>query len=341
MKKFWKIAGWSVFISAYGIYALWCFGAICYAPLPFLLRIVCAVLFSLLILTAPLLKPRLLFAAGGLLLMVGVSAFWSMIQPTDNRDWLPQYKYLPRFEWHDENHFTLHNLRDFHYRTSEEDYNARYRTEKYDLRDLTALEYILVHWENPLGMKIAHTMLCFRFKKAPNLVFSCETRRAKGDPAGGLPGFYKQFNLIYIAGTETDLIAVRTNYRNPREDVYLYQTNATKEQREAIFRDLTARANALTRKPEFYNTISSNCITSLLPSIRIGVEIPWHNRAYLLNGLSDKLALKLGFLTKASDSETWEELRKRSHVNPRTQSLNEDLKNFSTIIRQHEVPHRP
>lgn len=341
MKRFWKIAGLSVFFLVYGVYALWCFGAICYAPLPLFLRIVCAAVFSLLIVTAPLLKPRILFTAGGLALMLGVSAFWSLIRPVNDRDWLPQYARLPRFEWHDENHFTLHNLRDFHYRTSETDCVVRYRTEKYDLRDLTALEYILVHWDQPLGMRVAHTMLCFRFKKGPNLVFSCETRRAKGDPAGGLPGFFKQFNLIYIVGTETDLIAVRTNYRDPCEELYLYQTNAAKEQREAIFRDLVSRANALTRDPEFYNTISSNCITSLLPSIRAGVDIPWHNRAYLLNGLSDKLALKLGFLTKTSDSETLKELRARSFVNPRTKDLGEDLKDFSSVIRRHEVPARP
>lgn len=123
------------------------------------------------------------------------------------------------------------------------------------------MDYMVVHWD---GMEaIAHSMLSFEFKDGRHLAFSVETRTDKKDEFGALPGLYKQFELIFIAGTEEDLIGLRTNYRH--EDVYLYRTTLTAKDAQTLFRSLLARMNRLREQPEFYNTITRNCLTSLDP----------------------------------------------------------------------------
>lgn len=338
MKRFWLVFKWCGLFLFYALYAVWCLGAIRYAPLPAAARIVLGILFALTVFSAPFIVPgRKYFIAGALCLMLTVSLLWCLLRPSNDRDWRPEYARMPRAEWHNEFQFTLHDLRDFQYRSSDNDFIARFRTENYDIRDTTALEYAVVHWPGPFEeTAIGHSMLCFRFRDGRSLVFSVETRRDRADGYGFLPGIYKQFETIFVIGTEKDLFALRTNFRTPREDVYLYQTNATLEQREKILRALLDRANELYERPEFYHTVFQNCLTSLIPCLRAGVDLPWFHYSFLLNGYSDDLAFGKGMLTKARDDESLEELKTRSHLNPRVRDLTPELKNYSTLIHSHE-----
>src|SRR5439155_1559425 len=79
-------------------------------------------------------------------------------------------------------------------------------------------------------------------------------------------GFFRQYELIYIFADERDVVRVRTDYRH--EDVYLYRTNFTPVQARAVLMDYVQRANALARQPQFYNALTSNCITNVVYSIR-------------------------------------------------------------------------
>ncbi len=324
---------------AYLLYALWCFGAICYAPVPFFLRAVFAFIFLVLILMAPFVKPKRCFIPAGIALMILISGLWTLIKPTNDKVWRVQYAKLPVFSWKASGReVVVQNLRDFRYPNGENAPIVKYVPDMtLSLDNLESMEYAVVHWKNPLGMAVAHSMLCFRFKGGTGIVFSCETRadtKQSGDR--GIPGIYKQFNLIYVAGTEADLFGVRTNCRAPREDLYLYQTNATKEQMEIIFKDLTVKADNLNREPEFYNTLTANCMTSLLYSIRKAVDIPFFSKAYLLNGFSDRTAYDLGFLKLDYDGQTFEDLRESSHVNPFVDHLPPSLPNaeeYSRLLR--------
>ncbi len=333
LKGIFKWTGLILFSLAYTLWLLWCFGAVCYAPMPLLFRGPAAVLFLLLTLSAPLIHPRKWFIAGALLFMLIVTGLWSLISPSHDRMWAQEVAVLPEIRWSSvrPDEFTVTGIRDFRYR-AEKDFEVRYQTRTYRLADMTALEYAVVYWNNPLHHGIAHSMLSFRFRSGDALVVSCEARRAPGETYSPLRDLYKKSCLIYVVGTESDLFGVRTNYRNPREQVYLYATNASKEQRELIFRDLAERVNTLRREPQFYNTLTANCITSLIPSIRAGVEIPAFRSAYLLNGFSDYLAFRLGFLDR-EEGETYRELRARSLLNDRTLNWNGDPAAYSKIIR--------
>jgi hypothetical protein len=61
----------------------------------------------------------------------------------------------------------------------------------------------------------------FEFQERDFVVFSIETRKEQGEGYSTLKGFFKQYELYYVVGDERDLIRARTDFRKPREDVYL------------------------------------------------------------------------------------------------------------------------
>ena len=117
---------------------------------------------------------------------------------------------------------TIHNIRNFNYRT-ETDYDARSTmTKTFDISKITSVDLITVYW---MGDAIAHVMISFGFGGTDYVTFSIETRKAKGQAYSSIQGFFKKYGLIYVVGDERDLIGVRTSFRNPQEDVYLYLLN--------------------------------------------------------------------------------------------------------------------
>ena len=83
--------------------------------------------------------------------------------------------------------------------------------------------------------------------------FSIETRKEKGEGYSAIKGFFKQYELIYIAGDESDLMRVRTDYRNPQEDVYLYRTKVNQEKTRKLFMEYVRQINAMKEKPIWYH----------------------------------------------------------------------------------------
>lgn len=56
----------------------------------------------------------------------------------------------------------------------------------------------------------------------------------------------------------------RTNYRdNPPEDVYLFPVHGPIENGRRLFLEYMRKINALKDNPEFYNTLTTNCTTSI------------------------------------------------------------------------------
>lgn len=70
------------------------------------------------------------------------------------------------------------------------------------------------------------------------------------------------------------------------------------------------RADSLSRHPEFYNSITRNCTTSLGPLLRVIDPTFEGDLRLLLNGYSDELLFELGYL-KHQEEETFPELKKR------------------------------
>ncbi|MCX5898946.1 MAG: DUF4105 domain-containing protein, partial [Proteobacteria bacterium] len=159
-----------------------------------------------------------------LALFAVVAVWWSSIKPTNNRDWQTDVAVLP-YASIQGNLVTIHNIRNFNYRT-ETDFDPNYYDKTFDISKLTSVDLITVYW---MGDAIAHVMISFGFGGSDYVTFSIETRKEKGQAYSSIQGFFKQYGIIYVVGDERDLIRVRTSFRNPREDVYLYRIRVTLE----------------------------------------------------------------------------------------------------------------
>ena len=140
-------------------------------------------------------------------------------------------------------HVRLTGVRNFDYR-SVDDFTVRYEEREVLLSHLTGLDFYVSYWaEGPVG----HTFLSFIFDNAPPLSISIETRPEVGEGFDPLASLFKQFELIYVVGTERDIVAVRTNHR--RESVYLYRLNTTVEDTRRLLLVYLDRINELADQP--------------------------------------------------------------------------------------------
>lgn len=252
-----------------------------------------------------------------------VLAWWLTIQPSNKRDWQPDFAQEP-FAEIDGDRVLIHNFRNFDYRT-ETDYVARWETKTVRLSHLRGVDFYLSYWGSKL---ICHTLVSFDFGPDGYVCASIETRKRKGQIYSAIRGFYRQFPLCYILGDERDIVRLRTNYRH--EDVYLYHLiPATPGKGRALFLDYLRTANQLHDHPQWYNAITSNCTTNIRVHIKnIGSAHLW-DWQLLANGYVDQRAYQL----KAIDTSLpFAELKKRSCINRRAQAADHDPA-FSARIR--------
>jgi hypothetical protein len=90
-------------------------------------------------------------------------------------------------------HLSQH--RDFDYR-SESDFTRRYEDRTYDLSKLRGLDLFMSYWDSAA---IAHTIMSWQFDGAAPLAISIETRKTKGQTYSAVDGFFKQYEVIYVA----------------------------------------------------------------------------------------------------------------------------------------------
>ena len=251
--------------------------------------------------------------------------WWCSITPSNVRNWQPDVAVLPYAEICGDT-VTVRNIRNFTYRT-ETDYQPSYYHKTFDLKKLDSVDLIAVYW---MGDAIAHIMLSFGFEGQDYLCFSIETRKEQGEAYSTLKGFFRQYELIYVVADERDLIRLRTDYRNPREEVYLYRTRMPQENAQKLFFEYIKTINSLRDKPEFYNTLTTNCTTDVVRHFQSFGGIMRYNWKILLSGYTPLYAYEMGGL---DDSLPFEELRARSYINPKAQVIG-DAPDFAVKIRE-------
>ena len=255
--------------------------------------------------------------------LIAIFIWWSSLRPSNDLDWQPD---VAKLAWVDVNgdRLTVHNVRDFDYR-SETDFTAHYEDRVYDVSKLRGVDLFMSYWGSPA---IAHTIVSWDFEGAPPLAISIETRKAKGQEYSAVKGFFRQYNIIYVAADERDIVRVRTNYRG--EDVYLYRLKATPEQARALLIDYVATMNALVETPEFYNALVDNCTTSIRHHVtRVEANPPRADWRLLANGYGDRMLYERGSIDTRLPFEA---LRAKSHINAVARSLDQDP-DFSQGIR--------
>jgi hypothetical protein len=293
---------------------VWGMGALYYdGPGTSLLRTVLTVAFGLVTLGVFTLLPHRRWALGGLVLLwIALVAWWSTITPSNARDWPPEVAVLP-YATVDGERVTLHNIRNFAYRTAT-DFTPRYYDKTFDLQQLDEVDLVSSYWGSEA---VAHLFVSFGFGGQNYVAISIETRPERGESYSSLKGFFKQYELIYVVADERDVIRLRTTYRQPAEDVYLYRTRIPPANARRLFLDYVHTINALVEQPKFYNTLTTNCTTSILFHIHAYGGKARYNWKLLLSGYAPEYAYEMGGL---DTSLTFADLQQRSHINARAQA---------------------
>jgi hypothetical protein len=245
----------------------------------------------------------LVFAAafGALLL------WWQRIEPSNDRIWADDVAQMATGTV-DGNQVTLRNVRNFEWR-SNTDYTQRWETRHYRLDGLSSVDMIMSYWTGPA---IAHMLISFGFEDGEQVVLSVEIRRERIESYSEIGGFFKEFELSIIAADERDVIRVRTNVRG--EDTYLYRLRMPVFAMRSLFLGYIDKANALTRTPRFYNTITVNC-TTLVYEMMQGIVgyLPLSYRL-LLSGYLPEYVYRVGGLDQRYSLE---ELRALGRISER------------------------
>ena len=136
-------------------------------------------------------------------------------------------------------------------------------------------------------------------------------------------------SCYYVVADERDVIGVRSTYRQPQEDVYVYRTNAPVENIRRVFLDYLKSMNDLRDRPSYYNTLTTNCTTSILFHTRMNPGSPPMSWKVLLSGYVPDYLYDLG---RIDTSRPFAELEKLSLVNARAHAADRDPA-FSQRIR--------
>ncbi len=257
-------------------------------------------------------------------LFVILFGWWISLSPSNDRDWQPEVAVLP-YATFEGDLVTIHNVRHFDYQT-ETEFTARYDDRTYHLRQLDSVDLIAVYWMGPM---IAHVFLSFGFGE-DHLAISIEARKERNEGYSSLKGFFKQYELFYVVGDERDLIRVRTNYRqDPPEDVYLFRVNVPQDNIRRLFLDYVRQINQLREQPAFYNTLTTNCTTTILWHSRVNPDHLPFSWKVLLSGYVPEYVYDAGRL---DTSLPFSELFRRSHINEGAQAADQ-APAFSITIR--------
>ncbi len=260
-------------------------------------------------------------------LLILMLAWYFSLKPSNEWQWQTDVA-IPSKVFIKDNLITVHNVRNFDYRSAT-DYSPAYYDKVYDLNKLKGADIIVVYWMGPL---IAHTFVSFDFGQEGQLAISIEARKELGEKFSTIKGFFRQYELYYVVADERDVIRLRTNYRqNPNEDVYIYRISATISNIRAVLMQYVNEVNSLNKLPKFYNSLTTNCTTGIWKASQVNkpqIPFSWKILAsgYLPEYLYEENLLETRGLT-------FEALRQSAYVNKKAQQL-PNTSDFSIKIRE-------
>jgi hypothetical protein len=265
-------------------------------------------------------------AFGAYLLVFAVLLWrWTATEPSNERDWQPETARLAYADVAGDK-VTVHNVRNFDYR-SESDFTPAYYDKTFDLERLDSVDLVATYW---MGPDIAHIFLSFGFGQ-DHVAISIEARKERGEGYSSVLGFFRQYELYYVVADERDVIRLRTNYRrDPPEDVYLYRLRGDSAAARRLFLEYAAELNRLKARPEFYNTLTTNCTSVIWLNSKVNPGHLPYSWKILASGHVPELLYEHGRL---DTSLPFAELQRASRINERAVAADQAA-DFSSRIRK-------
>ena len=256
--------------------------------------------------------------------LVGAVVAWQWLRaPRDDRAWIPDQARVVTAQFSGDL-VHLGNVRDADPRTRA----PAYIEGTYDLAGLDSVWLVVApfseKWRGP-----AHTFVTFGFTDGRYLAISVEARREVGEEYGVVQGALDRFEVLYVVGTERDLIGRRIF--DAEGPTYLYPIRATPAAIRTLFSDMLARAASLKTRPEYYNTFTNNCTSNLIHHVQplVTKRIPASFVA-VMPGYADGVAKRLDLIADDADIAT---ARARYRIDGRGRPAL-DSTDFSTVIRR-------
>ena len=230
-----------------------------------------------------------------LLIFSSIVIIWIIIRhlklrPSNDRSWVNDNNKLAKAEFED-NLVTIRNVRDFRWRTTK-DFDENWIDMKFDLNKISKLWFVLEYFE-PKRKQMAHTIMVFESEDGERIACSIEVRREKGERYHPLKGLFRQYELIYVWSTESDVIGVRTRCRR-KSVTHLFEAIVLGPGNERrMFESYLNRTNKLRISPEWYNTITNTCSTNIVRHVNevYPGRVP-RTMAILLPGISPRILKK-------------------------------------------------
>ncbi|QQS60975.1 MAG: DUF4105 domain-containing protein [Candidatus Moraniibacteriota bacterium] len=215
-----------------------------------------------------------------------------LFQPSHDRDWELGQEKLPKFTFLENGRVQIENFRNFNWK-EEGVADIQYETREFDLKKIETVDVFISHFDDFEGL--AHIFVSFGFRNGRHAVISLETRREKDEEFSPLLGIFRQFEIIYVVGSEEDIVGLRTDVR--KERVYLYPTKATPEHARSLFLALAQDINDVYDEPRIYNTLTKNCTNEITRRVEgiSSIEFPltWKT---ILPGYFDEVLYEAGVL---------------------------------------------
>jgi hypothetical protein len=241
-------------------------------------------------------------ALGGLLALsvVAVAILLVVRRPSLTRQWDEDVRILSGVGELPDGSFRLTQVRDWRYSRASV-VSKDYHEVRYDPDDVEGLW--VYEQELGLGGRIAHTFLVFEFPEPYGenrwLGLSVETRREVGETYSLVGGVLQKFEVTHIWAREGDLVRRRVEYLD--YPLTRYRVTVSPENVARLFRQMVAETAELALVPRWYNTLTTNCTSSLIEYVN-EVEpgsIPWHY-SFVFTGRTDDYLARLGYLDAGS-----------------------------------------
>ncbi len=160
----------------------------------------------------------------------------------------------------------IKNFRDLDYNVDVENY----RDISFDINNIKKINFISVpFW---VFNSLSHIILEFEIEWSENIFLSVEARRKPWEWFSTLKWLYKWYGLIYIWGSERDIVWTRRDKR--KKHIIKYSFDFSQKFCVEWFKFFANKTNDLIDNPKYYNTLFSNCTTNLWDAF----ELMWDKK---------------------------------------------------------------